>query len=113
MNLAEPLTVLTTTAMQWQAPITLGLHEGKPHTWNDLARAWSFEPVVVISLIVSGLLYAAGVRKLWRDSRAGRGTTRLEVIAFVGGWLALLVALVSPLHAWGRVLFSAHMTQHE
>jgi cytochrome c oxidase assembly factor CtaG len=24
-----------------------------------------------------------------------------------------LVALVSPLHAWGSVLFSAHMTQHE
>jgi putative membrane protein len=26
---------------------------------------------------------------------------------------ALFVALVSPLHPWGRVLFSAHMTQHE
>src|SRR6185369_9418238 len=26
---------------------------------------------------------------------------------------ALFVALVSPLHAWGSVLFSAHMTQHE
>ena len=30
-----------------------------------------------------------------------------------GGWLALVVALVSPLHPWGNVLFSAHMTQHE
>jgi len=30
-----------------------------------------------------------------------------------GGWLALFIALVSPLHAWGRVLFSAHMSQHE
>jgi cytochrome c oxidase assembly factor CtaG len=32
---------------------------------------------------------------------------------FAGGWLALFVALISPLHSWGRVLFSAHMTQHE
>ena len=32
---------------------------------------------------------------------------------FSGGWLALFIALISPLHAWGRVLFSAHMTQHE
>jgi cytochrome c oxidase assembly factor CtaG len=36
-----------------------------------------------------------------------------EAIWFAGGWLALMIALVSPMHAWGRVLFSAHMTQHE
>jgi len=23
-------------------------HEGKPHTWHDLWRSWSFEPLVVI-----------------------------------------------------------------
>jgi cytochrome c oxidase assembly factor CtaG len=43
-----------------------------------------------------------------------KGSTRIgEGIWFACGWLALVVALVSPLHAWGRVLFSAHMTQHE
>ena len=26
-------------------------HEGKPHNWHELLRAWSFEPLVVISLI--------------------------------------------------------------
>ena len=36
-----------------------------------------------------------------------------EAAAFAGGWLALAVALVSPLHPWGNVLFSVHMIQHE
>jgi len=43
----------------------------------------------------------------------GRGIRRWEAGCFAGGWLALFIALVSPVHAWGSVLFSAHMTQHE
>ncbi|MFN2598062.1 MAG: cytochrome c oxidase assembly protein, partial [Pyrinomonadaceae bacterium] len=88
-------------------------HEGKPHTWHDLARTWAFEPAVVASLAASGALYFFGVRKLWRGSAAGRGLRKWEAWCYAGGWFALFVALVSPLHTWGRVLFSAHMTQHE
>lgn len=33
-----------------------------------------------------------------------------EAVTFAGGWVALAVALVSPLHPWGGALFSAHMT---
>ncbi|HST54134.1 MAG TPA: cytochrome c oxidase assembly protein [Pyrinomonadaceae bacterium] len=92
-------------------------HEGEPHNFDELARAWSFEPGVVVALALSGWLYWRGVRRLWREpsSAAGRrlGVQRCEVWCYVGGWASLLVALVSPLHAWGRVLFSAHMTQHE
>jgi cytochrome c oxidase assembly factor CtaG len=94
-------------------PGTTFAHEGKPHTWHDLSRAWSFEPVVVISLIVTGGLFIWGLRNLWRHSGIGKGIRRWEALAFAGGWFALFVALVSPVHAWGRVLFSAHMTQHE
>ncbi|HYY99329.1 MAG TPA: cytochrome c oxidase assembly protein, partial [Pyrinomonadaceae bacterium] len=54
-----------------------------------------------------------GVRRLWRSAEAGRGVRRWEAWAYAGGWFALFVALVSPLHPLGRVLFSAHMTQHE
>jgi putative membrane protein len=88
-------------------------HEGKPHTWHDLARTWAFEPVVVACLALSGWLYALGVRKLWREAETGRGLRRWEAWCYAGGWFALFVALVSPLHPWGSVLFSAHMTQHE
>ena len=35
------------------------------------------------------------------------------LVAFASGWVLLTLALLSPLHALGGVLFSAHMTQHE
>jgi putative membrane protein len=88
--------------------LILLFHGGEPHNWYDLARAWSFEPLVVISLAISALLFAIGLRRLWP-----RSIRSWEALCFGLGWLALFVALVSPVHAWGRVLFSAHMTQHE
>src|ERR1041384_924887 len=87
-------------------PVLL-FHEGRPHDWHDLVRAWSFEPLVVISLVLTALLFIIGLRRNRRSIRTW------EAICFALGWLALFVALVSPLHAWGQVLFSAHMTQHE
>ena len=88
-------------------------HGGKPHGPEDVWKTWGWEPLVVISLALSGWLYARGVRRLWRESGKGAGIRKWEAAAFAGGWLALFVALVSPLHPLGRVLFSAHMTQHE
>src|ERR1051325_1189429 len=88
-------------------------HEGKPHTWHDLWRSWSFEPVVVVSLLLTAALFLRGLFKVWRHSGPGKGIRKWEALAFAGGWFALFLALVSPVHAWGRVLFSAHMSQHE
>ena len=89
------------------------IHGGQPHDWNDLVRAWSFEPAVVVGLAAAAVLFAIGFARLRRET-ANRGARRTwQGICFAGGWFALLVALVSPLHAWGRVLFSAHMSQHE
>ncbi|HYJ47760.1 MAG TPA: cytochrome c oxidase assembly protein, partial [Pyrinomonadaceae bacterium] len=65
-------------------------------------------------LALTAWLYWRGARRVWRESRErGRWTRKREAWAFGFGWLALFVALVSPLHPWGEVLFSAHMTQHE
>jgi cytochrome c oxidase assembly factor CtaG len=88
-------------------------HGGKPHNFYELWRTWAFEPVVLTSLGLSLLLYVIGVTRVWRKASAGRLVSKYEVLAFAFGWLALFIALVSPLHPWGRVLFSAHMTQHE
>jgi putative membrane protein len=89
------------------------LHEGQPHNWQELAHAWSFEPLVVTSLVLTAGLFAVGLWRLRRE-KAGRKFLGIwEPMCFAGGWIALLTALVSPLHAWGSVLFSAHMTQHE
>ena len=86
----------------------LAFHGGQPHDWHDLIQAWSFEPLVVISLIITAVLFTIGLYRL-----KGRSIRTWEALCFAGGWLALFIALVSPVHAWGRVLFSAHMTQHE
>src|SRR5919204_4951568 len=85
-------------------------HEGRPH---DLWTSWDCEPGIVLGLALTAWLYARGVRSLWQTSAAGRGIQPWEAISFGAGWLALGVALISPIHALGRVLFSAHMTQHE
>src|SRR5215208_5646079 len=88
-------------------------HGDAPDDFAALMRAWSFEPLVVIGLALSAILYAAGMYRLWKASGIGRGIRVWEAFCYWLGWLALVVALVSPLHPWGRVLFSAHMTQHE
>jgi putative membrane protein len=94
--------------------VTIALsHDGRPHRPRDLLTTWGLDPVVIVSLALAGALYVLGLRRLWRDASAGRGIRKWEAVAFGAGWLSLFVALVSPLHPLGEVLFSAHMTQHE
>jgi putative membrane protein len=75
--------------------------------------SWTFEPAIVLPIAIAGALYAVGVVRLWHSARVGVGVRVWECVAFAGGWLALIVALLSPLHPLGEVLFSAHMAQHE
>lgn len=93
-------------------PSLAAAYTGQALAPENLWRAWSWEPAVLVALIASAYLYASGLFRLWSNG-AGVGIRRWEAGAFAGGWLVLAVALVSPLHALGGVLFSAHMTQHE
>lgn len=88
-------------------------HGGRPHSAHELWTTWEWDPWVVIGLALSGWLYFRGLRRLWRESAPGRGIRTWEAMAYGGGWLSLFVALISPLHPFGKVLFSAHMSQHE
>src|SRR3954469_5097833 len=96
-----------------RSSLIFAFHAGHPHNWSDLVRSWSFEPVVLIGLIASGGLFAIGLVRLRREAPKLSSIRTWEALCFTGGWLSLWLALVSPLHAWGQVLFSAHMTQHE
>jgi putative membrane protein len=69
--------------------------------------AWTFDPLVVLALVGSAVLYAIGYRRL-----RGRGRRPWRAVAFGGAWLAIAIALVTPLDAMARALFSAHMVQH-
>jgi putative membrane protein len=84
-----------------------------PANWTELWRAWELDWFVVLPLLLTLAIYVIGVEQTWRAAGTGHGVRRLHVALFCGGWLTLALALVSPLHTWGGVLFSVHMTQHE
>ena len=108
-NLIRALGVAAGLAL---CPTIAAAHTAQSLQPHDLWSAWTFEPLVVVGVILSGFLYVIGVRRLWaRES--GVGIRRWEAAAFAVGWSCLVIALVSPVHALGGVLFSAHMTQHE
>jgi cytochrome c oxidase assembly factor CtaG len=87
-------------------PAIAAAHAGEPLQPDDLWSAWEFDPGVVIPLVISAALYAIGSRRHY-------GLTTVQRFCFWAGWLSLVVALISPLHPMGEVLFSAHMVQHE
>ncbi|WP_244818108.1 cytochrome c oxidase assembly protein [Caballeronia sp. Lep1P3] len=74
---------------------------------------WTFEPWVVVCLALSLGLYLAGYAKLRVRGSRGRSDRSMRLLSFVIGWIALVIALVSPLHTLSEALFSAHMLQHE
>jgi putative membrane protein len=84
-----------------------------PSDVHQLWRTWGWEPGTLIGLAISGIWYGAGLWRTWRAAGAGHGIRRWEAWSFAGGSIVLFIALVSPLHPLGQVLFSAHMTQHE
>ncbi len=88
------------------APVLALAHPGEPLQPDDLWSAWEFDPGVVIPLLLSAFLY-------FRGARRHRGLRVREKLCFWAGWSMLALALVSPLHPVGEVLFSAHMVQHE
>jgi putative membrane protein len=67
---------------------------------------WTFDFWVVFPLLLALLLFVAGALR----ARAALGRAH---ILFVGGWLVLAGALLSPLHQAGEHSFAAHMLEHE
>lgn len=89
-------------------PSILRAHAGEPLEPHDLLtlQAWVLDPLIVVALACAAVLY-------WRGSSRSHGLRIWEVRCYWAGWTILAIALVSPLHAMGEVLFAAHMTQHE
>ncbi|MFL5560328.1 MAG: cytochrome c oxidase assembly protein [Gemmatimonadaceae bacterium] len=94
-------------------PATAWAHAGESLQPYDLWQAWTWSPAITVPLALTLALYVVGTSALWRRAGRGRGVRGWEAAAFGAGWLALVIALVSPLHALGEALFSAHMAQHE
>jgi cytochrome c oxidase assembly factor CtaG len=73
--------------------------------------SWSFDPLVLLGVLVLVVLYGAGWRRdRRREERHPPSLWRLTL--FAGGILTILVALVSPLDSLGDQLMVMHMVQH-
>jgi putative membrane protein len=88
----------------------LGLGVAEAHVPGEAAsRASAWLPPV---LLLAAALYAAGVLRLGSHVRAKR-VLAWRAVAFVCGWLALVLALWSPLDRAAAGSFAFHMVQHE
>jgi len=76
--------------------------------WGALGR-WALEPAMVAILLGVGSAYLAGCV---RARRLGRSFPARRPIAFAAGWVALVLALVSPVDVYADVSFTVHMLQH-
>jgi putative membrane protein len=69
--------------------------------------------MLAASLAIVFGVYAAGVFRVWRQAGRGRGVRPIQALAFLGGWLAIVIALSAPLDEWAEESLVAHMVQHE
>lgn len=94
------------------APGRAFAHTGQRVQPDDVWSAWTWDPLVVVILAASLALYIVGVNRLW-SRQTGIGVKHREAACFLFGWIVAAIALMSPLHALGGSLFTAHMIQHE
>jgi cytochrome c oxidase assembly factor CtaG len=95
------------------ASLLLAALSASGHTSGETADSvWSFEPSVVLPLLLMMTTYGAGIRHLQQQGIRRRVVSWGRCAAFALGILALIAALMSPLDLLAEVLFSAHMTQH-
>jgi putative membrane protein len=76
---------------------------------HEPSPGWTLDPIVTVPLGLLLLLFLFGRWRLGRRS----SLPRLRSWLFVGGWLILSLALVSPLHQGGERSFTVHMAEHE
>lgn len=77
--------------------------------WTPLFTRWHFDPLFAFGTAAAALLYLAGVRKLRaRGDKWPVGRT----ISWLAGLAVTVLATMSGLNVYGKVLFSVHMGQH-
>ena len=77
----------------------------------DVLLAWSFDPTVVIPVVLAAALYLAAVRSVDRAHPATHVPT-IRSVCWLLGLGAIVVALQSPIERYDTTLFSVHMIQH-
>jgi cytochrome c oxidase assembly factor CtaG len=73
--------------------------------------SWTFEPGAILLIAILGGVYIGR----WRRVRARHGTiavSGVRLASFLGGLLALGIALISPVDRLAEQAFTMHMVQH-
>lgn len=86
-------------------------HGGSAASLGEDAIGWTL--ALALLLATSALLYALGVRNLWRRAGRQRGLRGAHLLRFAIGFLVLAGALLSPIDALAERSFALHMLQHE
>jgi cytochrome c oxidase assembly factor CtaG len=73
---------------------------------------WSWNPVILVGIVVLTGLYCYGVIFLRRNYQAEEHARRGQIIAFAIAIVMLFAALISPLDMLAEMLFTGHMIQH-
>ena len=110
MRRLSPLIALSSLLLLPGLALGHGVDAPTPTFPAVLAR-WSFDPLAVVSLVLTGGLYLWAVRRVDAAHPANRHP-RWRTWLFMGGLGALGVALLSPIEAYEGLLFSVHMVQH-
>lgn len=75
------------------------------------SSAWSWDPLILLSVGLVAIVYARGLRRIRRRTRRG-APALARAPAFGSGLAILIVALQSPISTYDDRLFSIHMLQH-
>jgi cytochrome c oxidase assembly factor CtaG len=105
--LTAPLGVLGTAS----AVSAHGVVPAEPPTAANLLFGWTFEPAVVIPLVLAAVAWRYAVRQVNREHPANP-VPRIRSLAFYGALTAVAIALLSGIDRYDTVLFSVHMVQH-
>lgn len=88
-----------------------GAVPAEPPTVGSLLLGWSFEPFLMLPLVAVAIAWWALVGAADR-AHPDHPVTALRRWAFLGGLLAITVALQSGIERYDTTLFSIHMVQH-
>jgi putative membrane protein len=72
---------------------------------------WSLDPLALMGILLAAGLYLLAVRRV-AAAHPSNPHPRHRTLLFLGGLLAIALALLSPIEAYEGQLFSVHMVQH-
>lgn len=108
MRSVLPIRAASIGVFTWFASTSLWAHEVDVR--RDAMR-WSWEPSILIPILVVFIFCLVGSIRMRRRSNVRRSPW--PAASFYAGIAALIIALDSPVHLVGEQLFWVHMTQHE